>query len=231
VSALVRDAIDAAGLSDVLAERLRGANVEGSVDRLRDADILALGALADRIRASEVGDEVRIYVREASRDASPLASRADRELAATEPSVSPADGGLTGSDLLREVALRRIVGPPGAPVRVDWTRCGLELAQVALWFGANELTGTIATKRGTLIVEGELLGVGKKSRHELALQVKRKELAACVRRSGRVPVFVAPDGREESDPGPRADGEAAPRQGGDATCGGPDSGDESEEVR
>ena len=36
---------------------------------------------------------------------------------------------------------RAITGPRGARVRVDWTRCGLELAQVALGFGADELVG------------------------------------------------------------------------------------------
>lgn len=191
--ALVRNAIDAAGLSDVLADRLSGANVEGAFDRLRQADILVLGALADCIRASEVGDEVRIYVREPSDGAAPPPG-------ASSPVLSQQDPEATGSDLLREVALMRIARPPGAPVRIDWTRCGLELAQVALCFGANELTGSIVSKRGTVIAEGELLGVGKKSRHELAHQVKRKELAACVRRSGRVPVFVGADGREERDP-------------------------------
>jgi hypothetical protein len=83
-------------------------------------------------------------------------------------------------------------------VRVDWTRCGLELAQVALGFGADELAGFIATKRGLPIADGELSGVGKKSKRELAQVVKRKELAACVERGGRVPVFVRADGVVEA---------------------------------
>lgn len=181
MSTLVQDAICAAGLADVLEARLGGALVDGAMSRLRDADLLVLGALADRVRAQEVGDEVRIYVREAPAGDPPhAASEGRREL--------------TGSDLLREVALRRIAGPAKTPVRVDWTDCGLELAQVALCFGADELAGIIVTKAGELIGEGDLLGVGKKSRRELARDVKRKELAACVRRSGRVPVFVGADG-------------------------------------
>lgn len=223
MSALVRDAIDAAGLSDVLAERLRGANVEGALDRLRQADILVLGALADLIRAGEVGDEVRIYVREPSNgDPSPVVSPQDREVGGPERFVSRADGALAASDLLREVALMRIVRPPGTPVRIDWTRCGFELAQVALCFGANELVGTIVSKRGTLIADGELLGVGKKSRHEPAHQVKRRELAACVRRSGRLPVFVGPEGREERDRGFGGAGDHGESEG---------DRDEDEEVR
>jgi hypothetical protein len=189
MSTLVRDAIDAAGLADVLEARLRGAAMDGAMSRLRTADLLVLGALADRIRASESGDEVRIYVRE------PPAGETEHRTPEREDEV-------TGSELLREVALRRITGPANARVRVDWTRCGLELAQVALCFGADELSGTILTKAGDLIAEGELLGVGKKSRRELARDVKRRELAACVRRTGRVPLFVGPDGCAEREVDP-----------------------------
>jgi 2-iminoacetate synthase ThiH len=97
---------------------------------------------------------------------------------------------LTGLELLREVAIARITGPRGARVRVDWTRSGLELAQVALGFGANELAGFIANKRGLPMAEGEKLGVvGKKSRLEAAEIVKRKELEGFVRRAGRTPRF------------------------------------------
>jgi hypothetical protein len=75
-------------------------------------------------------------------------------------------------------------------VRVDWTRCGLELAQVALGFGASELAGRIANKRGLPMAEGEKLGVvGKKSRLEAADTVKRRELEGFVRRAGRTPRF------------------------------------------
>jgi hypothetical protein len=83
-------------------------------------------------------------------------------------------------------------------VRIDWGRCGLELAQVALGFGANELAGPIANKRGLPLAQGEMLGVGKKSGWEPAELVKRRELAACVERGGRVAVFVGRDGALES---------------------------------
>ena len=108
---------------------------------------------------------------------------------------------LAGLDLLREVAVARITGPRGARVRVDWTRCGLELAQVALGFGADELVGFVTTKRGLPIADGELAGVGKKSKRELAQVVKRKELAACVERGGRVAVFIRADGAVETAEG------------------------------
>jgi hypothetical protein len=88
-------------------------------------------------------------------------------------------------------------------VRVDWTRAGLELAQVALGFGADELAGFIATKRGLPIADGEMSGVGKKSKRELAQIVKRRELAGCIERGGRLPVFVGSGGVVESVEGVR----------------------------
>ncbi len=189
MSALVDRAIESAGLGGVVAAREAAS---GSLEshpvwlaRLRSADLLALGALADRVRTAEVGPEVRIYTSPPEDDAQVVVLPRD-------------DKDLSGLDLLREVAIARITGRRGARVRVDWTRCGLELAQVALGFGANELAGFIATKRGLPIAPGELAGVGKKSLRELAQVVKRKELAGCVERGGRVPLFVRPDGAVEA---------------------------------
>jgi hypothetical protein len=176
VSVLVDRAIDGAGLSSLLATRRAGMIGEGDRARLRQADLLALGALADRVRREEVGDEVRIYAPPPDHDGAIVLPRDDREL--------------TGLELLREIAIARVTAPRGACVRVDWTRCGLEIAQVALGFGANELAGHIASKRGLPIAEGELAGVGKKSRLQLAHVVKKMELAGFVRRAGRTPVFA-----------------------------------------
>lgn len=178
MSALVNRAIRDASLDDVLSARRAGAVGPEHVERLREADLLVLGALADRVRAEEVGDEVRIFT-----DAAPE----------QEPDVvvlPRAGDAMTGLELLREVALARTAGPRGARVRVDWSRCGLELAQIALGFGASELEGRIASKRGLPLAEDERLGVGKKSRMELAATVKRKELEGFVRRAGRTPSFV-----------------------------------------
>jgi hypothetical protein len=180
MSALVDRAIEAAGLGDVLGARLAGPLSQEHVARLREADLLAVGALADRVRAAEAGAEVRIYAgdQEHGRHDAPLVvlPQADREL--------------TGLELLREVAIARITGPRAARIRVDWARCGLELAQVALGFGADELVGRIASKQGLAIAPGELVGVGKKSAQLPAQLVKRRELAAYVTRAGRAPVFV-----------------------------------------
>jgi 2-iminoacetate synthase ThiH len=178
MSVLVDRALDVAGLGGALEARRSGDVGVALLDRLRSADLLALGALADRVRKAEVGDDVRIYLEEA-------------------PPVGPSvvllpdgEGDVTGLELLRQVAIARISGPKGANVRVDFLRCGLELAQVAVGFGANELVGRVANKRGLPLAEGEKLGVGKKSRWEDAEVVKRSELAGFVLRAGRTPVFM-----------------------------------------
>jgi 2-iminoacetate synthase ThiH len=191
VSALVERAIEAAGLGDFLAARQSGALSADHAARLRSADLLALGALADRVRSDEVGADVVIHTVPPPATGAPIV-------------VLPAAGsGLMGLELLREVAIARVCGSRRLPIRVDWAVCGLELAQVALGFGADELVGRIVNKRGLPLGEGELLGVGKKSRHEAADLVKRKELADLVRRAGRVPVFVGEGGaREAAHPEP-----------------------------
>ena len=184
MSRLVDRAIEAAGLSGVAAARRAGTIAPADTARLRDADLLALGALADRVRREEVGEEVRIYP---SRENDWSSSAQAQGATIVLPS---ADHELTGLELLREVAIARVTGPHAAAVRVNWTSCGLELAQVSLGFGANELAGHIMSKRGLPLADDELMGVGKRSRWELAQTQKRRELAALVRRAGREPVFA-----------------------------------------
>lgn len=196
MSALVERALRDAGLDEVLAARRAGAVSAALVERLRASDLLVLGALADRVRAEEVGEGVRIYGAGADAGAGAGAD------AVSDPGVVtlPPDGHeISGLDLLREVAIARAAGPRGLRVRVDWTRCGLEIAQIALGFGANELAGRLATKRGLPLAEGDMLGVGKKSRMQAADVVKRKELEGFVRRAGRVPSFEAPSGAREAE--------------------------------
>jgi len=188
MSRLVDRAIDAAGLSGIAHARRMGTVTVADAARLRDVDLLALGALADQVRRDELGDQVRIYL-SGSRDSSGLHRAGEATVA-----LPSADRELTGLELLREVAIARITGPRAFGVRVDWTICGLELAQVTLGFGANELAGQITSKRGLPLADGELLGVGKKSLRQLANVRKRQELAALVRRAGRDPFFVEPDG-------------------------------------
>ncbi len=178
MSALVERAIGQAGLDEVARARRAGPLSGEHLARLRAADLLVLGALADRVRADEVGDEVRIFTGESAADDDGV-------------TVLPADGPApTGLDLLRQVALARLSLPRGARIRIEWTRCGLELAQIALGFGASELAGRISDKRGLPLAEDDVLGVGKKSRLVSAEAFKRRELEGLVRRAGRTPSFA-----------------------------------------
>lgn len=120
-------AIERAALGDVLSARERGdrAAVEAATSRLEAADLLALGALADRARAADVGDDVRLH-------------------------AEPAPDGLAlprgaGLELLRRIATVRVVR--GGRVGVDVSAHGLELGQVALAFGASELSGVALAER------------------------------------------------------------------------------------
>lgn len=189
MSALVDAALAAAGLSDLERARANGAPLGPFEDALARADLLVVGALADRIRAGEVGDAVRIYAG--------VPADASDDVVCVAPEVASAEAAGTGLGFLRAVALARIRGPRAARVRVDWQEVGLELAQVALGFGASELVGVLASKRGLPLAEGQMSGVGKKSTHVPMALAKRRELAGFVRRSGRTPLFVTASGELE----------------------------------
>lgn len=187
MSVLIERAIAAAGLEDVLVRRRRGDERSIDVGRLLAADLLVLGALADQVRAEEVGREVRVFT--------------SARIAGPGVVLVPATGRTTtGLELLREVAIARLTGPRAAAVRVDFASGGLEIAQIALGFGANELMGPIVSKSGATFEDGALVGVGKRSRWELASVVKRREIEGFVRLAGREPVFVEPEGREAMGP-------------------------------
>lgn len=176
MSALIQTAIERGGLGDVLAARRARdfAALERAVVRLEASDLLLLGALADVVRREEVGDEVRIYANTEAEPGDALV-------------FGPTERGLA---LLRRVAMARLTGPLRARVRVDWGSVGLEIAQVALGFGASELEGPIANKRGLPIAEDatkKLKGQGMVSVQALA----KKELAGLIRRAGREPVFAS----------------------------------------
>jgi 2-iminoacetate synthase ThiH len=204
---LVESALREADLWSVLTARRKGdtAALQKARSRLETADLLALGALADEVRKIEVGDAVCIFANVAPDDA---------------PDVVNVTGGersqLSGLSMLRATAIARVTGPLAARVRVDWSLIGLELAQVALGFGASELVGPIASKRGLPIAgdaEKKVKGQGNVSVQLL----KKRELAALVARSGRRPTFAAIGGGVEASdidtdadlPAHRADDEGA----------------------
>jgi hypothetical protein len=171
--------LEVEGLLEVLGARTRGQDLEGYEAKLRGADLLALGALADAVRAEEVGAVVMVHVEQPP----PATTIVPRE---------------RGQDLLRAVAIARVLGPRGARVGVDFGEAGLEIGQVALGFGASDLAGPIANRRGLPIAEDAQKKVKGKGMVSIrALQ--REELATLIRRAGREPVFApAVSGGEEA---------------------------------
>jgi hypothetical protein len=176
VSHFVEQAIAAAGLRPLLdARKVKNFDaVRGSMAHWQKADLLVLGALADLARAADVGDEVRVH--EDGGDDVAWACEAASDL-----------------EVLREVAVLRIGLIKGMRIGVDWGKCGIELAQVALGFGASDLRGPITNKRGLYIFDDEMKkvkGEGMIRARELA----RREIGSLVKYAGRNAVFLGESG-------------------------------------
>lgn len=180
MSALVERALERAGLLAAARARLRGepwpAEAEG---RLAAAPLLAVGGLADAVRVRAAGDAVGFH------------DAAQAGVVWVETSAR-ADAG-AGLDLLRRVATLRVQLPDAVRIGVNYNELGIELAQVALGFGASELCGRLATKRGLPIAEGATKRV--KGRGQVsALELQRDELATLVGCAGRRAVFHSATG-------------------------------------
>lgn len=144
-------------------------------------DLLLLGALADKLRRAERGDVVRIWL-DAPRDEVRTFTR--REL----------DDAGDAHTFLRKIAIARLAGEGALPLRVDAESLGLQLAQVALTFGADEVVVPIARVR--LEVYSESSDAAEKA------VLREREIAGLVRSAGRVPRMVERRGDElvERDP-------------------------------
>lgn len=177
MSSFVEEAIERAGLAPMLACRRAGdvESVIATATTWADADLLVLGAVADLLRAEDVGEVVRIHERQA------LAGEPDGQWVSTSHASE--------LDLLRAVAVARIVARKGARIGVDWSLCGMELAQVALGFGASDLRGPIQRKSGLVILEGEKLKLKGHGMVELRA-IKRQEIGALVTHAGRRAMFI-----------------------------------------
>jgi hypothetical protein len=171
-SKLVTQLLEREGLTPLLDARERGLVPPGAGDALDRAEILALGAAADIARRRECSDEVRIYVPSAP---------------ATELVVG-SETRARGTALLRHIAKERLAGPVGRRIVVDFGALGLEIAQVALSFGATDLAGPIASRRGLPLFD----------RDDAKKLVKRREIAGFVERAGFRPVFVSSDTRSDA---------------------------------
>ncbi|HEX9295989.1 MAG TPA: hypothetical protein VF881_09135 [Polyangiaceae bacterium] len=171
-SKLVERLFEHEGLAPLLALRKEGGVPAGAeaADLLSRAALLALGAAADVARRQECGDEVRIYV-----PAPPPPGPGLLVLGASPPAG--------GTAFLRELATLRLTGPIGARIVVDFGAVGLEIAQVALSFGATDWAGPIARRGGLPLIDAD----------DQRKLVKRREIAGFVERAGFRPLFVSTD--------------------------------------
>lgn len=169
---LVSNTLKSAGLWPLYEAQRRGETVDRT-SLSPNIDLMALGAFADAIRIRDVGHDVFVF--------------ANRQ--ATHEAVEVPTS-LRGLALMREVAVSRITSPRGSRVRVDWGACSLQLAQVALGFGANELVGPITNRRGLLISEDatkKVKGEGMVSMQTLQIREIERVLGC----AGKVPIFTA----------------------------------------
>lgn len=190
MSRLVQERLEREGLLAWLDQR---AQQRASADapwraRLASLDLLTLGAAADLGRRRECGEETRVYV-----PFPPAPSETLVLVGQSEPA--------RGSQLLRKIAVLRLTAPIGLRIVVDFGVVGLEIAQVSLSFGATDLAGPIASRRGLPLIDGD----------EARKLFKRAEIAGYVERAGFRPVFIATDAPASSGDGATAAAKAAAR--------------------
>jgi hypothetical protein len=133
-------------------------------------DILVLGTLADALRRAHLGETVRAHT--------------------SSKTLAPADLFVqAGSDVLRDVAIGRILRPPTSRVAVDLATVGPTLAQVALTFGATDLVGFLVNKRGLPLAVDGTRRVKGEGNVPLAT-LKERELLRVLTVAGRPAEFV-----------------------------------------
>jgi hypothetical protein len=161
-------AIEAAGLGEYQARALNGAGLSShDIERLRGEDLLLVAGLADAVRAQFHGDDV------------PVLNQAETLAAGCSvfAEVSTQDG-LTGAELLRDLALLRLATPGHIGIAVSFDALGLELAQTALLFGADVLLGELGGQRTLPLLDGPV--------------ARRREIEGLIARSGRRARFSEP---------------------------------------
>ncbi|MBY0504745.1 MAG: hypothetical protein K2X03_12600 [Bryobacteraceae bacterium] len=114
--------------------------------------LLALGARANAVREAAHGNRVYFSAQALPGEALALPSSATaedavaallslREGPSVEPRVLAMNGDTTGEAEIRLIALARLALPPTTHIRANWSVLTDAMAQVALRFGADELTG------------------------------------------------------------------------------------------
>ena len=135
---LLNAAIDRAGLSDIADRALRGDRLgDADLAVLRASDVLVVAGLADAVRARHRGDDVRLFGADGVRRAADVVA-VDLATAGSE--------GVTGQELLFQVAIARLAAPADKSVAISYEQVGIELAQAALAFGADALIGDLTTQ-------------------------------------------------------------------------------------
>jgi hypothetical protein len=164
-------AVVRAGISELGERALAGGGLSPEeVERLRSEDVLIVAGLADAVRERFFGAEVRVLSNEVAR----------REPALSRPSIMlPSPEGATGQEVLLEIALARLATPAQQGLCVSFDALGLQLAQVALSFGADALCGDLGGKRVLPLLEGAA--------------ARRVELQGLIERVGRSVRFVDPE--------------------------------------
>ncbi|MFI5301814.1 MAG: hypothetical protein ACHREM_27305 [Polyangiales bacterium] len=191
-SSLTDRALSRAGLADVLVARLDATRADAARSELESVidrcDALLLGAMADRVRGVERGDAVRIYLD------SPIGIDTS-SFRFVAPSWRPTDGGLA---FVRAVAAARLLSPSGVSLVVDVARVGIQLAQLALAWGADAwivkldaLTIQVAEDEEDHDAQA-LVALGKGPAIDDAERaiLKERELAGLVRQARRHPRIV-----------------------------------------
>jgi len=172
LSTLATSAIDRAGLGPLLVawSTENFAALASLAPIVEKQDILVLGILADSVRRAHLGDTVRAH---------------------TSPSTLGASDHLVqgSADVLREVAVARILRPPTCRVAVDLATVGPTLAQVALTFGATDLVGFLVNKRGLPLASDGTRKVKGEGQVPLAT-LKERELLRVLAVAGRPAEFV-----------------------------------------
>ncbi len=142
-------------------------------------DLLLVGALADKMRAAERGDVVRLILDRPSDDVRTF-GRAELDAAGDAHAF------------LRSVAIARLSGH--GPLRVDAEAIGLQLAQVALTFGADEIIASVRDGKRAL----EVYGADDASAREKEV-LRERELVGLIRTAGRVARVVDRNGERDPD--------------------------------
>lgn len=200
-TSLTHRALVRAGLAEVLEARLdppragdARATIAASIDRV---DTLLLGAMADRVRELERGEVARIYLE------TPLENDPSKLLVAA-PSWRARDGGLA---FVRAVATARLLAPTGVSLLVDVDRVGIQLAQLALAWGADAWLVSLSALALPVAEDDAdgaadvLVALGKKSSIDDAERsvLKERELGGLIRQARRHPSIVERRGAAEHE--------------------------------